>query len=105
MLETNHTEILKRIHEQDHLGRSSGEITSFNAAKNSGISTKLLSGVKAGSNLIASVVPSSISSAREWASNLSTSAPSFRFSHRSGFHDLKNDSTCHTTKDSEKIYL
>ncbi|KAM7541411.1 hypothetical protein Aperf_G00000045478 [Anoplocephala perfoliata] len=105
VLETNHAEILKRIHEQDHLGRSSVEITSLSNPKNSGISTKLLSSVKAGSNFIASVVPSSISSAREWASNLPASAPSFRFSSRSGFHDLKNDSTCHEADESEKIFL
>ncbi|KAM3180285.1 hypothetical protein ACTXT7_016589, partial [Hymenolepis weldensis] len=110
VLETNHGEIIKRMQEQDQKGNSSSEISTYNGTKNSSnISTKLLSGVKAGSNFIASVVPSTINSAREWASNLPVSAPSLRISNRSGFHDLKDDSTFHGTitdsKELERIFL
>ncbi|VDL60669.1 unnamed protein product, partial [Hymenolepis diminuta] len=110
VLETNHDEIIKRMQEQDQIGKSSSELFTSNDTSNfSNISTKLLSGVKAGSNFIVSVVPSTINSARGWVLNLPVSAPSLRISNRSGFYDLINDFTFHGTiidiEESEKIFL
>lgn len=112
VLETNHAEILNRMQEQNQIAKSYSDVCSYGNTKNSSnISTKLISGVKAGSSFIASVVPSTINSAREWASNLPTSAPSLRISNRTGFHDLGEASSFHAgtpasdTKESEKICL
>ncbi|VDO06182.1 unnamed protein product [Rodentolepis nana] len=110
VLETNCAEILRRMQEQDQIGKLSSETSTHTSIRNSSnISTKLLSGVKVGSSFIASVVPSTLSSAREWASQLSASAPSLRISNRTGFRDLKNDPTFHSTstdtEETEKICL
>uniref|UniRef100_A0A0R3TZB2 UBX domain-containing protein n=1 Tax=Rodentolepis nana TaxID=102285 RepID=A0A0R3TZB2_RODNA len=95
--------------EQDQIGKVSSETSSHTSIRNSSnISTKLLSGVRVGSRFIASVVPT-LNSVLEWASQLSTSAPSLRIFNRTGFHDLKNDPTIHSTitdsEETEKICL
>nr|CUU00491.1 hypothetical transcript [Hymenolepis microstoma] len=110
VLETNCAEILRRMQEQDQIGKLHSEISTHASIRNSSnISTKLMSGVRVGSSFIASMVPSSLNSAREWASHLSASAPSLRISNRTGFHDLKNDSTFNSTitdtEETEKICL
>ncbi|VDM33332.1 unnamed protein product [Hydatigera taeniaeformis] len=89
VLETNHTEILSRFNEQQRLGDGYTDCVDCSNTKTSFLSNRLLSSMKVGSNLIASVVPSS--SAREWASGLAASATTLRISKRLGFQSISDD--------------
>nr|CDS20463.1 AP 3 complex subunit sigma 2 [Echinococcus granulosus] len=106
VLETNHTEILSRLNEQQHLGGGSTDSTNSSTPKTSFLSNRILSGVRAGSNIITSVVPST--SARGWASALASSATSLRISNRLGFQNISEGSeeqNVQGSKESKKLCL
>ncbi|KAL5104002.1 AP-3 complex subunit sigma-2 [Taenia crassiceps] len=106
VLETNHTEILNRFNEQQRLGRGSTDSADFSNTKTSFLSNRILSGMRAGSSLIASVVPSS--SAKDWVSALASSATSLRISNRLGFQSISEyseDQHASGSRESEKLCL
>ncbi|VDK37411.1 unnamed protein product [Taenia asiatica] len=106
VLETNHTEILNHLNEQQRLGNGSTDSIDSSNTKTSFLSNKIISGMRAGSNLIASVVPTS--SAKDWVSALAASATSLRISNRLGFQNISEDSEDQNvsgSRESEKICL
>ncbi|CDS43378.1 AP 3 complex subunit sigma 2 [Echinococcus multilocularis] len=106
VLETNHTEILSRLNEQQHLGDCPTDSTNSSTPKTSFLSNRILSGVRTGSNIITSVVPST--SARRWASALAASATSLRISNRLGFQNISGGSeeqNVQGSKESKKLCL
>lgn len=106
MLETSHTEILNRLNEQQRLGNGSVDSIDSSNTKTSFLPNRILSGMKAGSSLIASVVPSS--SAKDWVSALAASATSLRISSRLGFQSISEDSEDQNvpgSRESEKLCL
>lgn len=98
---------MNHLHEQDHLSKGHIDAIGVSFTKNSSLTNKLLSRVKAGSDLLASVVPTA-PTAKGWASALASSAASLRFPSKSGFHNITEDSEdqqATEVEESEKICL